>query len=131
MIRIKVDYSSLDKELEKAIQEYKVSMAKELSKIGEKYIAEARSKGSFTDRTGNLRNANSYVVYLDGVPLFQSVGRDETSTMFEEVKSAKGLQLIVGNGMEYASYVEGKGFDVSSAGFIKVREEISKLIRQK
>ena len=98
-----------------------------LARIGEIYVIESRSKGSYTDRTTNLRNANSYAVYEDGIPIYENFGRPETQAFFDSKKNGVGLELIVGNGMEYASFVEGKNFDVCSSGFLKVESEVRKL----
>jgi len=129
MIKIELDFGEVDKEVEKAIRDIKLEAARELSKIGEMYIATSREKGNYQNRTGVLRNANSYRVYLDGKSISELVSENETSEMFDKMKSNSGLQLIVGNGMEYASFVEGKGFDVSTSGFLKVMEEVQKLIK--
>ena len=37
-----------------------------LGVIGEKVVNEAREKGSYTDRTGNLRSSTGYVIVVDG-----------------------------------------------------------------
>jgi hypothetical protein len=121
----------LEKEYLKAVDELKREIFLELKRIGEIYVSTARSDSRadkvYTDRTGNLRGANSYVIYEDGVIIFESIGRPETRQMFEDMKERKGIELIVGNGMNYASFVEGKGFDVSTSGFRKVESEVRKL----
>lgn len=124
MIEIEVDYGNLDKEVDQAIKETINEVALKMAAMGESYIAESREKGSYTDRTGNLRNANSYAVFYDGKELFSSYGHPDTEKFFNEVKSPSGLELIVGNGMEYCSYVEAKGYDVVSSGFLTVMNEV-------
>ena len=37
-----------------------------LGVIGEKVVNEARERGSYTDRTGNLRSSTGYVIVVDG-----------------------------------------------------------------
>ena len=116
------------KGVEKEALKSKRSSELRLARVGEMYISESRSKGSYQDQTGNLRNANSYAVYRDGVLLYGSFGRPETQSFFDSKKHGIGLELIVGNGMEYTSFVEGKGFNVCSSGFLKVESEVRKLM---
>jgi hypothetical protein len=98
-----------------------------LMKIGDMYISTSRANGTYTDRTGILRTAHSYAIYENGVTVFESIGRPETKQMFEEMKEGKGIEFMVGDGINYASFVEGKNFDVSTSGFRKVESEIRKL----
>ncbi len=120
---------SFIKDIEKEASGIRRKAILKLSRIGEMYVAESRSKGSYQDQTGNLRNANSYAVYEDGIPIFENFGRPETQAFFDSKKNGVGLELIVGNGMEYASFVEGKNFDVCSSGFLKVESEVRKLMK--
>lgn len=117
----------LDKEIDEAIQKVQLEAAKELSKIGEEFITESREKGSYKDQTGNLRNANSYAVYLDGIPLYHVYGRPETQAFFDRLKDGSGLEFICGNPMEYCSFVESRGFNVVSSGFLKVISRVSEV----
>lgn len=129
---------SFIKDIEKEASGIRRKAILRLSRIGEMYIEQARShkglkkegKGNdYEDQTTNLRNANSYAVYEDGIPIFENFGRPETQAFFESKKNGLGLELIVGNGMEYASFVEGKNFDVCSSGFLKVESEVRKLMK--
>ncbi|MDD3229583.1 MAG: hypothetical protein PHE09_10245 [Oscillospiraceae bacterium] len=124
MIDIDIDFGDLDDELNRAITETQQEAALLLASIGEEYIIESKETGSYQDDTGNLRGANSYGVYLNGNLLYGSFGRSDTKRFFDSVKDNDGLQLICGNGMEYCSYVEGKGFVVVSSGFIKVMNRV-------
>lgn len=129
MIEVRADYSGIDVLLKEAEEELYQEAITILTEIGELYVAEARNKGSFTDQTGNLRNAHSYVVYKGGVQVAGRIGRPDTLELFEKAKVNEGIQLIVGDGMMYASFVEGKGFDVTASGFLMVEREVRKLFR--
>ena len=85
--------------------------------VGERCIIEARDNGSYTDRTGNLRNSVGYMVLLDGVEQSQSNINKLNRKQFDTIKTkyTKGLVLIVVAGMNYASYVEAKGYNVLSS----------------
>ncbi|MDR1582897.1 MAG: hypothetical protein LBS55_06495 [Prevotellaceae bacterium] len=131
LFRIIARLDGLDREYQVAANELRREIFLRLSRIGEMYVSMARSDSRaykvYTDRTANLRTAHSYAVYEDGVAIYESIGRPETQQMFERMKEGTGIELLVGNGMNYASFVEGKGFDVSTAGFMKVESEIRRL----
>ena len=129
MITIDIDFEDFEDDVNKAIEQFKREAEIELARIGELYVIESRTNKTYSDQTGNLRSANSYRVYRDGVPIKEMIGLPETTKIFDELKTGKGLELIVGNGMQYASFVEGKGFNVCSSGFLKVENEIINLIK--
>ena len=95
---------------------------KQLAEVGELCVAEARSSGNYTDRTGNLRSSIGFVVALDGKVVasssFDSVSGGKVSplegrSLAESVASqTSALTLIIVAGMEYAQYVADKGFNV-------------------
>lgn len=95
--------------------------------VGGKAVTHAKSYGSFTDRTGNLRSSIGYVLAKDGdiidVGGFESVsgpegnngeGIIEGKRYAEEIgnSSGAGYTLIIVAGMDYAEYVESKGYNV-------------------
>jgi hypothetical protein len=131
LLRITAKLGRIEEEYILAVEELKREIFTELKRIGEIYVSTAKSdsraKKVYTDRSGNLRSANSYAVYEDGVTVFESIGRQETRQMFEDMKEGKGIELIVGDGMNYASFVEGRSYDVSKAGFEKVESEVRRL----
>lgn len=126
MINIDIDLSGLD-DILKEIEAAERRLTLRLQRMGEQYVAMARQKGNYTDQTGNLRNANSYRLYKDGKVLFQSIGSSATGEFLDNYIIGIGLELVCGNGMEYCTYVEGKGYDVVSSGFLKVESEARKI----
>jgi hypothetical protein len=87
---------------------------------GIRFLQEARgqpgdhSKGFYQDVTGNLRNSIQYFIFEDGKLLDNS---ESAFTMqnLAEIRSLvkfKGIQLIGIAGMNYASSVEAKGYNV-------------------
>lgn len=126
MININVDLSGFD-EIFEEIDRAERQFILKLMRIGEIYVGTSRQKGSYKDRTGNLRNANSYRLYKDGKVLYQSIGSSVTGTFLDQYMDGIGLELVCGNGMEYCTYVEGHNFDVVSSGFLKVESEARKL----
>lgn len=90
-----------------------------LAYIGENFVNEARESGNYTDRTGNLRSSIGYVVVVDNKIVkkeIKSAGK-QGNLAKETIANAlneigKGVALIGFAGMEYAAYVESRGYDV-------------------
>lgn len=108
--------------------------------IGEHCLRIGRITGSYTDRTGNLRNSVGYVVVRNGIVIQQATTEDNGGT--EQGKDGKqqgqkfirelvseckmGIYLIVVAGMKYSSCVAAKGYDVLDSAEI----EAEKLMKQ-
>lgn len=84
---------------------------------GEKFVEEARNQpgdhaqGFYEDKTGNLRNSIGYLVYHNG----ELVSSGGSGSQYQNIVSSHvgmGIQLIGVAGMNYASYVEAKGYNV-------------------
>lgn len=95
----------------------------------------------FTDRTNNLRSSIGYVLYKDGEKIranFVTAGAGKEgdgangvqtgSAYAEEVAKEypKGFVLVLCAGMNYASYVEAKGFDVIASAGLSAKTELEK-----
>lgn len=102
-----------------------------LAYIGEQIINKARAKGEFTDRSGALRSSEGYMILMDGKmvnlkfnPTIKAEGKNRGEDLAKELakENNKGIQLIVFAGMEYALYVESKGFDVLSGSVLNKSE---------
>lgn len=114
-MRFKGDISGLD-ELQERIDDAYFSV---LSEVGRNATRNAKNQKTFQNRTGNLANANGGCVVRNGqiVDLWvetdgshpDAVKKTENLLIYSE-KPKDGLYLA--NGMEYASYVESKGFEV-------------------
>lgn len=133
MINIDIDLSGFD-EIFNQINEAEHKFIMKLQRIGEMYVAQGRKhKGKsgtlkdYTDRSGNLRHAHSYRLYKDGRVLYENIGSSVTGAFLDKYKTGVGIELVCGNGMEYCTYVEGKGYDVVSSGFLKAESEARKL----
>jgi hypothetical protein len=109
-----------------------------LAYAGEEFVNHARSlpslpasarKGphqpNYIDDSRNLRGANSYEVYRKGKAVAGKVGRTETRELFEGAKdSGADVELLTGNGMDYASAVEALEYDVVSSAQAKLELEL-------
>ncbi len=120
----------------------RIAVIKALNFIGQEFIRNARLSGDYTDRTGNLRSSIGYAIYENGKELnsvFEIARNDEGEQgvksgkdLAKEKVSKNGIALIVTAGMDYALYVEAKGFNVltlfaPSEG--KVKRDLQKLLK--
>jgi len=89
---------------------------------GEEFVRDSREQpgdheqGFYEDQTTNLRNSIAYYIFRFG-DLVTKNERGNTIINMElisELVQPKGYQLIGIAGMEYASYVEAKGYNVIS-----------------
>lgn len=111
-----------------------------LSYIGECALRVAREKGSYKDDTGNLRNSTGYVIAVDG-QVTKRAGFDSEDE--NKVKTEDGLAfaeelarttegkavLVVCAGMNYATYVSRRGYDVLDSAEIEAKVLAEKLLK--
>ena len=123
----------LDREFAKAQAEYDRKAINWLTVLGERVVKYAREHGNYTDQTSNLRNSIGYIVIHSNKLVYDSfVGsttphndpRGEANAERAHqlgLNYAKEVGAILGGyktylvwvaGMEYARYVEAKGYDV-------------------
>lgn len=110
--------------------------------VGEQCIVEARDNGDYTDQTGNLRSSIGYAVLWNGKIIQKECadkvknGDEGTSKgekfLSDRIKKAqkKGVVLIVTAGMNYAEYVEAKGYNVLSSAELKAGPLIKSILTQ-
>lgn len=122
---------------------YKVTLA-EYSRLARQCVSDARNKskaqGGFDDQTGNLRASMGYVIFYNGRIAKQdfegvSKGKKVGEVFAKKVGSdyPKGWAIVIVAGMEYASYVEAKSYDVitgSTLGMTAKFNEANKRIEE-
>lgn len=134
-IKDRTNWQQVAHSLRQAQEEYDRKAVEWLSSLGERVVKYAREHGSYTDHTGNLRNSIGYVVVQNGRIVAESFkynrrvrpdgnpkgnkGADEAHAKGLEHARSVARELPTGKtylvwvaGMEYAKYVEAKGFDV-------------------
>lgn len=99
--------------------------------VGEACVKEAREQHTYKDQTGNLTSSIGYVIVRDGKVVTKSVPSkakdgDEGIIKGQEYLDSlaqkwgrKGIYLIVCAGMNYAEYVEARGYVVLSSAEVK------------
>lgn len=95
--------------------------------VGEEFVRDAREnvnidgafpQGDYTDRTANLRSSIGYCISRNGKVIEQNIKGTATGVSeFNEVIKSKfqndnSYHLLLVAGMNYASYVESKGYNV-------------------
>lgn len=91
-------------------------------RAGEKFVTDAReqvqdhAQGTYVDQTTNLRNSIAYFIYHDGKQVMDNQKGNAVDNLqkIKDIIKPKGIQLIGIAGMNYASYVESKGYNVIS-----------------
>lgn len=138
------------KHIQRQEQRYRRALIRTLSYCGEVAVNVARSKANtprpYTDQTGNLRSSVGYVVAIDGriasQSNFEKVKGSEAATDGKDgtkvgIKFAKDLVrqhphdivLIVVAGMEYATYVANRGYDVLASAELEADRIVPMMLK--
>lgn len=139
----------LDREIAEAQAEYDRKAIKWLRVLGERVVKYSRENGNYTDQTANLRNSIGYIIIQSNRVVYDSfVGsttprNDPNGLANTEMAHQRGLEyakqigvtlggyktyLVWVAGMEYARYVEAKGYDVIQGSGDWVEANAQKLI---
>jgi len=139
---------ALRERLAKARDALNMKLEIRLAYLGEQAATHAKEHKGYHDRTANLKNSISYVLYHDGQPIQTGIGHAEqgTDTMTtaqldsqirENIESfaqehvqPKGYTLIVVAGMNYGKHVEDKGYNVLYLTRYFMETELKKLIQE-
>lgn len=128
---IRVNFS-VDEVLKGRIDALINQIINKFREVGERCVAQARDKGSYTDRTENLRNSVGYVVLYNGVVQGKSqIKIAQSQKLLEELipRYQKGIVLVVVAGMNYAVYVEAKNYDVLTSAELLAERIVPKMLR--
>lgn len=140
---IRKKYEAMKKNLNQKI-------LRNLEYIAEDVLNDARRKGSYTDRTGNLRSSIGCRIYFNGNPVrsyaVQLVGTpteperrlslEELQSNFndameqyaaEHIADVEGYTIVLVAGMNYAYYVEAKGYNVLHESNVLLQRRIEEL----
>ncbi len=121
----------------------KKAVARQMSVIGEKVVNYALTNGSglkdYIDRTGDLRSSIGYIVTQDGSQQSQG-GFNQVLDGVEGVQKGKqhaqeianrgdsGVSLVLVVGMNYAEYVERRGYDVLSGAKLECERLVNEMV---
>lgn len=128
----------LMKGLDAEIQKVETIIQNELIRVGLQFVRDARINADFTDRTGNLRSSIGFLILKNGENIFENFeqagsGPDKATGVARAIQFAKmnlqdeinnGFILCVVAGMEYAVFVEAKGYDVLTSSSMKADDNL-------
>lgn len=140
-IKLVTPQSEIDAYIDQSIDKALEVIVNTFLYVGESCIREARDNGSYMDQTGNLRSSIGYVVVVDGQIVRKNVvdlvkngteGTKEAEAFLERLASehSTGICLIVVAGMNYASYVEGRGYNVLTSAELLAERLVPQLLEQ-
>jgi hypothetical protein len=136
--------SDFESELNRKKEELYRKILNAFIMAGEDFVINARGQmqdhamGQYKDQTTNLRNSIQYFVFYNGelVKAGDSEFSSANMALIRDQVKPTGFQLIGIAGMNYASYVESKGYNVISyqadiclvdlAGYLENLEQIEK-----
>jgi hypothetical protein len=141
--------AAIEKTLEAFADSKKRQGVEAMIYAGELFVNLAREHGTYTDRTGNLRNSIGYAIAENGrVSKFALETRSYQNADAESVKGGEearsaarnvaeevarenpiGHILIGFAGMEYAAAVESRGYDVISGYMPEVEAALKEALR--
>lgn len=104
-----------------------------LTEVGRDACRLAQNDGNYQNRTGNLRNGNGFCIVRDGEVVKMEVLTDGAHP--EAVQQTENLLLYsnkpedglyLANGMDYASFVESRGYEVLMSKKLYAARQIKK-----
>lgn len=115
-----------------------------LQRLGEMCLVEARTNKGYMMQTGALFSSTGYEVFVDGVAIhsqFDAASGAESNAAETGIKSGqsiaetigkgtKGIALVVVAGMNYAAYVEAKGYNVLSSAEHLAERELPRMLEK-
>lgn len=125
-MNLDINLDDLDSQFEEEKERIKKIAIMKMQRIGEMYSNISKNSGNYKDQTGNLRSANGYGIKDNGSIIKVESGRNETNSGIQKQETKAEVELIIGNGMDYCSHVEAKGYDVVSTGIITAKAEAKK-----
>lgn len=115
-----------------------------LQRLGEICLVEARTNKGYMMQTGALLSSTGYEVFVDGVAIHSQfdvasgaennaaeMGIKSGQSIAETIgKGTKGIALVVVAGMNYAAYVEAKGYNVLSSAEHLAERELPRMLEK-
>ncbi|MCM1296200.1 MAG: hypothetical protein NC311_11720 [Muribaculaceae bacterium] len=126
------------------MEEVKKKQIARLQKLGEMCLIEARNNKGYMMQTGALLSSTGYMIFVDGVALhtqFDAASGAESNAAQEGIKAGesladkvgketKGVALVVVAGMNYAMYVEAKGYNVLTSAEHLAERELPRMLEK-
>lgn len=143
---IKANFTQEDvrKRFDAFLSEIEKKQIARLQRLGEMCLVEARNNKGYMMQTGALLSSTGYQVFVDGVAVHSqfdaasgaesgaaATGMKAGQSIAERVgKGTKGVALVVVAGMNYAAYVEAKGYNVLSSAEHLAERELPRMLEK-
>ncbi|PZX18106.1 hypothetical protein LX69_01143 [Breznakibacter xylanolyticus] len=129
-IRGSFRYSDIEKALKSDLIAIEANIIRIMKRCGNEFVTDAKNglnisssafpKGDYKDQTANLRSSIGYVIMRDNEVIEQNIdgtgqGMSAGLAALRARQSGTGYRLIGVAGMEYASALESKGYNVISS----------------
>lgn len=115
-----------------------------LQMLGEMCLIEARSNKGYMMRTGALLSSTGYEIFVDGKAIhsrFDTASGAQSDAAAKGIKAGEdiaekvgketeGVALVVVAGMNYASYVEARGYNVLSSAEHLANRELPRMLEE-
>ena len=133
--------SDIQQHNQKFVDAVLITIEKVLQRAIVEVVNLGKKTNTYVDRTNNLRSSIGYVLYKDGQKVSASfekagggedgngsVGVQKGESYAESVASqfSSGYVVVLVAGMDYAAYVEAKGFDVITSASNQLDPTIKK-----
>lgn len=131
---IKADISNLNDRIGDIVRHAEETVPDMLAAVGERFVDVAKSTKTYEDRTGRLTDSIGYGVFKDGTIVRHGgfgggEGGDTGLQRCEEAGAdTEGIALVVVAGMDYATYVERKGFSVLDGARMRTDDIVSEIM---
>jgi len=129
--------SQIDQYLDDQIERRMRALINAFEYVGVQCQNEAKTGGTYKDRTGHLRSSVGYIVIKDGVVISggefdNNKGGSEGSSVIQKAisKNSKGIVLIVVAGMNYAASVEARNLNVLTSAELLADQMVPILMKQ-
>lgn len=123
-LEIVTDMNVLAQEIQKEIDAETLKHLSRVLSLGIEKIRKKMEKKPYQDHTGNLNSSTGFIIYHDGRIVHRDFresakGTDKATGLKEGLslalavlRESKGWGVVLMSGMEYASWVQGRGYDV-------------------
>lgn len=133
--------AEIDAYIKVMLERQRKALIYNLQYVGEQCLTAARETDTYKDRTGNLRSSLGYVIIEDGnivnlsgfgVVLQGNEGANDGKSYVQDIASRfpQGLVLVMVAGMNYASYVQAKGYDVLESSELLAENLVPKMLKK-
>ena len=137
-VKANFDTKGIHAYLEGKVKAIEAEIVRRMQYLGEQCINHARALNTYKDQTGNLRSSIGYLIVVNGSIVNtggfkgSNEGAVNGNNFAREIAltSPNGFVLIVVAGMNYAKYVETRGFDVLTSAELIAKTELPKIIKQ-